>query len=89
MLHVGVDRECIAAVCDEVEPEHAFEALGSEDVADHDVVAALGVVVVVALATDEHVMTAVGVVLELVVLVADQQVELRTSFHPVVSSAGE
>ena len=89
-LHVGVRRERIALVGGPVEAEHPLRALDA--VAEqHDVVAALAVVVGLAAVAHQHVVTGlVRVVLERGAVVALQQVERATpTLHPVVAVVAE
>ena len=96
-VHVGVRRRRVGVVRGVVEPEHALTALdaGTEQ---HDVVAALTVVVGLAAVADEHVVAGlVRVVLERGAVVALEQVERaatgagdgRTALDPVVAVVAE
>ncbi len=81
-VQVGVDRVGVGLVRDPVEPEHA--GVPVDALVQHDVVAALGVVVVHPAAAVEHVGAAVRVVLEGQCVVALHQVGPDAALHPVV-----
>jgi len=80
---VGIRDERVVLVRDPVEAEHA--AVPVDTVVGHDVVAALGVVVVVAGAADEDVGPAVRVVLEGERVVALHEVGTVVALQPVVT----
>src|SRR5690606_17749267 len=86
---VGIDVGARPVVGDVVEPEHAAVAVRATGAADHDVVATLGVVVVRTSTTDEDVVATVVVVLELLTVVAHQEVRVRTTLEPVVALVAE
>ena len=86
--HVGVRRLRVAAVGDPVEADHALVAL-DPGAGDHDVVAALGVVVVVTAVADDDVVSPVRPLLERVAVVALEEVGLRAALDPVVPLVGE
>ncbi len=87
-VHVGLRRLRVALVGDPVEAEHALVAL-DPGAGDHDVVAALGVVVVVAALADDDVVAGDPVLLERVAVAALEQVGLGAALDPVVALVAE
>ena len=88
-IHVGIGGARIALVGGPVESEHALGSLNSR-AHEHDVVAALGVVILLAAVSVDDVVTAGRVVLEGLAGVALKQVEgAEASLDPIVAIVTE